>query len=240
ELRTKIWQHAYGNVRIRVDLPSVNKRAEDSHADLEYIIWEDVPYPLTKALPRLQLPAVACKQFYSEATAALYASSTFEFDSPHDFRAFALSPHPCVSQLQKLSVPYLQHDWEQALTSSLIGRFKSLRGVQLSHTYYHCSATQPLPPADRSEWKPYWRMIRSFQQHELEPSMTEFSIVVLNVFKQNLLAGEQLPRDQLVLKPGDPQYQNLLRLQEDLKAGLLQYTPRRRSRRVAGAGPGGG
>ncbi|UPX17515.1 uncharacterized protein EKO05_0007864 [Ascochyta rabiei] len=235
ELRKQIWQHVYGNARIRVSLPSHNKRAEASHVDLKYTMWEDVFYPLTEMLPRLQLPRTACKQFYSEATAALYASSTFEFDSPHTFRAFALSPHPCVSQIQKLSIPRLEHDWEKALTASLIGRLKSLRGVQLAHTYLHCRATHPLPHAGRDEWKRYWRMIRSFQQHKLEPHITAFRLMVLNVFKQNLLAGEQLPRDILELKPEEAQYQNALRLQADFKAALLHYTPRRLSRRAAGA-----
>lgn len=170
-----------------------------------------------------------CKQFYSETTVAFYSTSTFTFNGPHSFRAFALSPHSCVDKLQYLSILRFDHKWEDSLTSSLIGRLKGLCGVRLSHEYYRQIESRPVPRAASPEFKGFWRNIRAFQQHELEASHTVFEVVVYNMYK----ATTRSKGYELWLKPGESQYDNLLRLQKSLTDGLLQYTPRRLSRRGA-------
>lgn len=231
ELRNQIWQYAFGNLKVHVSLLSFNKRAGDSHKDLIYTIWTEPQYPLHNASPKFKLPPAVCKQFYSEATAALYASNTFEFREPHSFRSFALSPHPCVSRVQHLSISCLSRDWKEALTSSIVGNLKSLRGVELVYSYWRCIERDPVPHATHPRWRGFWRIIRSFQQHQLEPHLTEFRVNVYNIYKSGNLRFGQVNEEEIALKPGEPQYRNLLQLQQELKAGLLQHVPRRLSRR---------
>lgn len=223
ELRTQIWRHAYGNQHIIVSLHSLNKPASDSHSNLIYMLASDLPHPFHDRFvrSRIHLPPAVCKQFYSEATAALYVSSTFEFTEPHTFRAFALGPHACVSQIQHLRVPYLEHKWKNSLTSSLVGRLKSLRGVHFTH---RSSAAHHISCATHPHWKSFWRIIRAFQQHELEAPSTKFEVVVYTY--QNLHPG-QWP----ILRSGDALYEDRVRLQKELTESLLQYIPRRLSRR---------
>ncbi|KAJ4993227.1 hypothetical protein SVAN01_01202 [Stagonosporopsis vannaccii] len=229
ELRAEIWNLVWGQQIIHVSLKSYNKPAEASAADLKYTIHRKSTYP--HYATALVLPPRVSKRFYVEATAALYASSTFSFHAPHAFRAFALSGHPCVSRVQHLTIPRLTNHWTDALVSSLVGRLTGLRGVHLTHQHQRCSAARPLPHAMDATWRDYWRMIRAFQQHELEAHKTEFEMVVLNV-------SQRLPFDMgswtmQLLGLGDPQYKNLLRLREEFTNGLLEFTPRRLSRRGA-------
>ena len=231
ELRNQIWQYAFGNLKVHVSLLSFNKRAEDSHEDLIYTVWAELLYPPHAALPQLKLPSTVCKQLYSEATAALYASSTFEFHEPHSFRSFALSSHPCVSRIQHLSIPSLSHHWEEALTSSLVGNLKSLRGVELVYDYWRHIEREPIPHAMHPRWKGFWRVIRSFQQHKLESCFTEFVVTTYNMYKSKKQSFTQLDKEEVILRPGEPQYKDLLQLQKGLKIGLLQHVPRRLSRR---------
>ena len=214
-----------------MSLKSLNKLAEASHKDLTYTIWRKKTYPHDGTI--FKLPALVCKQFHHEATAALYASSAFEISDPHCFRAFALSPHACVAQLHRLVIPRLTHHWGEALTASLVGRLSGLRGVRLTHEYLRCIETRPIPRATDAEWKGFWRMVRAFQQHGLEPRQTRFEVVVYNIYKNRGLQTGPRAADT-VLGPGESEYGDVLRLQEELTEGLLRYAPRRLSRRGAG------
>ena len=187
------------------------------------MLASNLPYPFRNKIARfrIHLPPAVCKQFYSQATAAFYASSTFEFAEPHTFRAFALAPYACVSQVRHLRIPCLEHKWTNSLNSSLVGRFKSLRGV---HFIHRSSIAHPISSATHPHWKSFWRIVRAFQQHKLEAPSTRFEIMVYTY--QNLHPG-QWP----ILRSGDALYEDRMRLQKELTDGLLQYLPRRLSRR---------
>jgi hypothetical protein len=175
-----------------------------------------------------------CRQFYSETIAALYASTTFVFHEPQSFRTFALSSHTHVKKLQYLTIPRLGRKWENTITASTVGRLKNLRGVRLSYDYYRRTEAQRLPNPSSSELKGLWRVIRAFQQHELEAGHTLLELTVYNSYlgtHENVYGhfGSQ----DLRLKPGEPQYDDKARLQKQLTEGLLQYTARRLSKRGA-------
>lgn len=234
ELRTQIWEHVYGHKTIHVALKSYNKPAEASAADLEYTIHCKSTYPHYETA--LSLPPRVSKQFYAEATASLYATSTFSFTAPHAFRAFALSTHACVPRVQHLTIPRLTHHWSDALVSSLVGRLTGLRGVHLTLPYTRNRAARPLPRAADATWRDYWRMIRAFQQHELEAHRTEFELVVFNVLRKEPYAWDMSSCVTEVLRLGEPQYEEMMRLREEFTEGLLEFVPRRLSRRGARGG----
>jgi hypothetical protein len=230
-----IWQLAYGNLRICVSLPSLNKRAKDSHQDLTYTLRDHQMSPFQLSTHKLKLPLTVCRQLCSEATKVLYATSTFEFTEPHVFRAFALSPHTCVTRLHHITIPQLERNWHEALTPSLVGRLQSLRGVAISRTRNRYSAQEAIPHATHPTWKRnLWRIIRAFQQHKLYAHQTEVKIVILKLYNVDwgMSCGQLKPSD-IGLSSSDPYYPDLVKLQDDLKALLLQHTPRRLSKRGA-------
>ncbi|KAF1359830.1 hypothetical protein EJ07DRAFT_155767 [Lizonia empirigonia] len=75
ELRTRIWEYAYGNLHIAVNLCSLHKPAEASHNDLTFTILKDHTNPWSPP------PQRACKQLYSKATTAFHSPAPFP--SPH-------------------------------------------------------------------------------------------------------------------------------------------------------------
>lgn len=237
ELRNQIWQYIYGTLTIHVDLPSFNKPAKASHKNLTYTVHQKPFYPFNPTSVPM-LPPI-CKQFYQEIAATFWQSAIFSFTAPQTFRAFALSPHACVSRVRHLEIPQLtQRHWDTALNAALVGQLTSLRGVTLAHEYWRCDGSRPIPAADDANWKPFWRMISAFQQHRLVKRETGFKIVVYDAYK-NLTNGVPtgslgIWADRPLLKAGDDQWENLLRLETDLTSGLLEYSPRRLSRRVAG------
>ena len=180
----------------------------------------------------LQLPPLVSKRFYTEATAVFYATSTFSFAGPRCLRTFALSSHACVSRLQRLDIPWLTSQWSDVLVSSLVGRLKSLRAVKLTHRYWQCYPDRPVPGARDAEWKSFWRMIRALRQFRLDARQSAFKIEVYNAFKTTLVPGAVV--DENLLRPGEEYYEDVLRLQEDFMEGLVEYSPRRFSERVAG------
>ena len=208
ELRTQILHYAYGNQTVHF---------QPTH-----------PFCATP----LQLPPLVNKQFYLEATAAFYASSAFSFADPRSLRTFALSSHACVSRLQRLDIPWLTSQWCEVPVSSLVGQFKSLRGVKLTHRYWQCYPDRPVPGAGDAEWKGFWRMIRALRQFRLDKRQSEFKIEVYNAYKPTRITGAVV--DENWLRPGEPYYEDVLRLEKDFMEGLLEYTPRRFSERVAG------
>jgi hypothetical protein len=171
------------------------------------------------------------KQFYAEATAAFYSSSSFSFADARCLRTFALSSHACVSRLQRLEISQLGFDWCGALVSSLVGRLRSLRVVKLTHRYWQCYPNRPVPDARDASWKGFWRIIRALRQFRLDARQSEFKIEVYNAYKHTLVAGAVVERN--LLGPEEPYYEDVLRLQKDFMEGLLEYTPRRFSERVA-------
>jgi hypothetical protein len=208
ELRTQILHYAYGNQTVHF---------QPTH-----------PFCATP----LQLPPLVNRKFYAEATAAFYASSAFSFADPRSMRTFALSSHACVSRLERLEIPWLTSQWCEVPVSSLVGQFKSLRAVKLTHRYWQCAPKRPVPGAGDAEWKGFWRMIRALRQFRLDKRQSEFKIEVYNAYKPTRVPGAVV--DENLLRPGEKYYEDVLRLEKDFMEGLLEYTPRRFSERVAG------
>jgi hypothetical protein len=69
------------------------------------------------------------------------------------------------------------------------------------------------------------------RQFRLDARQSEFKIEVYNAYKHTLVAGAVVERN--LLGPEEPYYEDVLRLQKDFMEGLLEYTPRRFSERVA-------
>lgn len=74
-------------------------------------------------------------------------------------------------------------------------------------------------------------MIRAFQQHELEAQKTEFELLVFDVFLKSPF--ELGSWTTAMLGPVGSQYENVSRLQKAFTEGLLEYKPRRLSKRSA-------
>lgn len=66
----------------------------------------------------------------------------------------------------------------------------------------------------------------------MDARQSEFKIEVYNAYKPTLMPGAVVDRN--LLGPGEPYYEDVLRLQKGFMDGLLDYTPRRFSERVAG------
>lgn len=101
--------------------------AQIAQRHLRYIHRRIFPDRLERLL---DLPPLVCRQFNSDSTDALYASTAFVFHEPHAFRTFALSSHTHVEKLQYLTISRSDSRWENVLTASMVGRLKSLRGVR--------------------------------------------------------------------------------------------------------------
>ncbi|KAH6625435.1 hypothetical protein C7974DRAFT_201525 [Boeremia exigua] len=227
ELRNQIWELAYGTQIIHVALASLNKTAATSHPDLSYTarLSETLPYHETP----LRLPPTVSKQFHAETTAAFYATSTFFFTEPHAFRAFALAPHACVPRVARLRIQRLTHHWDDALVCSLLGRLRGLRGVWLTQ---HVNGRW-VPRGHAA--KGLWRVVRAFAQFELEAAATRFELVLCDVVEGPDPMGAMWTR-RVHMRPGMLGYAEWVGLQRELTQGLLEYTPRRLSRRLAGGG----
>jgi hypothetical protein len=118
------------------------------------------------------------------------------------------------------------------LVSSLVGRLKSLRAVKLTHRYWQCSPNRPVPGSSDAEWKGFWRIIRALRQFRLDKRQSVFKIEVYNAYKPTLVPGAVV--NENLLRPGEKYWEDVLRLEKDFMEGLLEYTPRRFSERVAG------
>lgn len=225
-------RHAYGNQTVHVDITTRTKFGQVINPRLTYTIdWERF-HPNCE-IP-LQLPPLVSKRFYAEATAALYASSSFSFAEPLCFRTFALSKHACVSRLQRLVIPHLNSysfilwryvGWNTVLLHSVVDRLESLRGVKLEYEYK--TSYGFVPRATHKDCEDFWRYIRVFRQFELSPHHTEFKVDVYTEHKDSQV-WKRIP-----LKPADASYENMMELQRILTDGLLNYAPRRLSRRLA-------
>lgn len=226
ELRTRIWIYAYGDGTINVSLKVSNKNVKDSQKKLVYT------HPDQHRQSHFKLPPLVCRQFYSETTAAFYATTAVVFHEPHAFRVFALSQHPLVERLRCLSIPRFDSTWNIVLSASLIGRLKSLRGARLAYVYFR--RFEAWPRASSPELRGLWRIIRAFQQHELEARHTSLEVTAYNVYKTMHDSSINHPGVEYYrLRPGQSGYDNVVLLQKELTEGLLRYNPRRLSKRAA-------
>jgi len=106
--------------------------------------------------------------------------------------------------------------------------------VRLPYDYHRRTEAQRLPTASSSELKGLWRIIRAFQQHEFEAGHTLLELTVYNSYFGTYENGYgHFGSQDFRLKPGEPQYDDKVRLQKQLTEGLLQYIPRRLSKRGA-------
>ncbi|KAJ4322976.1 hypothetical protein N0V94_002131 [Neodidymelliopsis sp. IMI 364377] len=177
-----------------------------------------------------------CKQIHHEALAAFYASSTFHFTDRQALHAFALAPHACVPRIRHITIARLDDHWSETLTPSLMGRLKSLRGIDATYLYPCCNGHAPFPHAQDVRWKNVWRMIRALRQHKLNAHVVRFDVLVYDYSKVDYVAkmNGSFDIEGVRLRAGEDGYEDLVRLEGGFKEALLRYTPRRLSRRGGG------
>lgn len=129
-----------------------------------------------------------------------------------------------MPQTQHITIPQLDHRWHSALTASLVGRLKGLRGVNLTYRSCVVGERAVLRISD-TEIKAFWRVVRAFQQHGLEARRSRFEIVLgwIRGFRD----GEW--DNRVTWEWGRAEG-----LQKELTEGLVRLAPRRLSRRVIG------
>lgn len=124
------------------------------------------------------MPLVS-KQFWYEVSGTFYDSNIFHFQDPRTLRALALSNEKFAQRASNLRItlqPHLIEESASALTSSIVGRFKGLRGVVLEFTLspYELHLLQRKNVMHDASWrsKKVPTIIRAFQQHQLESRRT--------------------------------------------------------------------
>jgi hypothetical protein len=91
-----------------------------------------------------------------------------------------------------------------------------------------------VPYVSSPELKSLWRIIRAVRQHDLDVKHTGLEMTVYNQYKCNYCNGcGYFGVQDFRLQSEELQYDQLLRLRGDLTEGLLQYIPRRSSKRGA-------
>lgn len=132
----------------------------------------------------VSLPALVCKQYWTEASTVFFSAAVFKFVSPFIFRGFVTSPRiqtvvPHIEQLFIASIldpTYFASTWGQVLDSANISRFLSLRGLNWRILFFSSEESLVQGPAllDSPSWAPYnmLSIIQAFQQHKLRRSLT--------------------------------------------------------------------
>lgn len=128
------------------------------------------------------------KQCWSEITAAVIATELFVFDI-HNFpyfRLLALSSKHLLMRIRRLHislvVPSCKDDWYTVLTSSLVGRLKSLQSLYLYigdwSEHQSSSVLHSSDVMNNKEWKTARipMILRSFQQCRSRPSLTTIEV----------------------------------------------------------------
>jgi hypothetical protein len=186
ELRNKIWDYAYGNSVVNVNRVMYIGKDLSYTSCQEHGVGQDRTNCHGKKCSKpVKVPMVS-KQFWYEAVAAFLESNTFEFDNPHALRKFAMSGLPHVAGIRRISIrssdglAYALDYWRKAWAASVVEQMGGLRGVDLQLGLHHHDARE----LQKSIMKrPYGRlgnvpkMIRSFQQHQLNDRHTTVNLV---------------------------------------------------------------
>lgn len=185
ELRTKIWEFAYGDQIVEF---SAHKSAPelDNPDVINCVAASRIgPGVILHLRGRATMPRPICKQYWSETSQAFFASATFEPNYPEALRALALSAPSWLQFLRRLvivghySSPALAlRSWTGSLTSSLLGRFISLEGIVFDFAVYQDSGLfSRLDVLNDKQWKKTKlpTIIRAIQQHQMKPKLTTFT-----------------------------------------------------------------
>ncbi|KAF2821986.1 hypothetical protein CC86DRAFT_385707 [Ophiobolus disseminans] len=215
ELRNRIWAYAYGGNTIHVS----TKSAPSYQLRLE--VCENVEGALCRCnvpevTPKAPMPLV-CEQFWFEVHGIFFASNHFMAKRPGSLRELALYHERFAERVSALRINlreeiyYRMEEWAPVLTSSILGRFKNLRGVTLAFTVHprNVYLFQPKDVMRDAEWKGLKlpAVLRAFQQHRLDKKRTTVTFSI---------KGAEVPADGLA---------------KIIKDHLLDYHPRRLSKR---------
>jgi hypothetical protein len=140
ELRNCIWAYAYGNAVVHVHLSDFGLR--HSRHGVLYSICDSDDDPRTiisccyfPSNKPASVPLIS-KQIWYEVTGTFMTTNMFTLNCHFTFYAFALLRRESVSRLSKLLIRLsgpirYEDEWSKVLTSSILGRFKNLQGVNL-------------------------------------------------------------------------------------------------------------
>lgn len=172
----------------------------------------------------ISIPLV-CKQFWAEASTTFFAINEFIFSDHLAFRALTLASPKFVARIRMLTVlsdpgyscsgtEHFANHWGAALNSALLGYFKSLIGIRLiieirEGDYAIMENTDVM---SGGRWKKMTEVIRAFQQHQLEHSLTSVQFATVWLHTLPMPAKARVVEDAI-------------------KAKLLEHHPRRTSKR---------
>ena len=159
---------------------------------------------------------------WSKASPVFLRSCSLRVSHQAPLLAIALSGQAIIQATQKLIITYNSFEgltfpqrYAYVLTSSTVGRFSSLEGIELHLALYHLESHLETTEVMEDE---YWKgprlphIIRAFQQHKLEPSLTR-----VNYFLED---GSDMTKNQRVQE-----------LSVIVHNEVMQHHPRRVSRR---------
>jgi hypothetical protein len=169
-----------------------------------------------------------CKQYFGEASTTFFASNVFGVDHYATLRAFVASNPSFIARVRQLIIQYSQgsfsSSWGSALNPSLVGHFKSLRGVSITIPVrvHELSLLDRTNIMDDGEWKSKKvpSVVRAFQQHRLEKDLTTVNLVPKGYF-YSWTTGLGVDFD--TAKAGV--------INDKIKDLLLEHLPRRLSKR---------
>jgi hypothetical protein len=227
ELRNRIWEQLYGGNVIHVYYRSRGL------TNMVCVVCDqqDDPAKTVFCCSRHSASAISvpfvCKQYFGEASMTFFASNVFGVDNPTTLRAFAASNPNFIARVRQLIVQAASGSfaasWGSVMNPSLLGHFKSLRGVSLSIPimYHELSLLDRTNIMDDGKWKSRKvpSVIRAFQQHRLQKDLTTVNLVPRSYFYHWNKSG--LDTDQV--KVGI--------INDTIKDLLLEHHPRRLSRR---------
>lgn len=175
------------------------------------------------------VPIIISKQFWAEASGIFFSSNTFHFQDAQPLRRLAITIRKFVERVSDIRItlqsPLDMAVWASILTSSILGRFRNIRGLTLEVIVvpaWHNNILQRKDVMRDARWKALKlpAIIRAFQQHELKE---EHTAVVFARVVYGHDDGEVM--SSIVDAQG---------LERIIKDQLLDHHPRRLSKRGQG------
>ncbi|KAJ4364924.1 hypothetical protein N0V95_000571 [Ascochyta clinopodiicola] len=220
ELRNAIWMLVYGEMMVVVDFMHITSEGERS-VELLFDIYKDVSTDLILPDAPTSAPKLVCRQFWAETSSVFLNSCTVRTGCGEAFRALALSKQPIVQHVRKLIIISwmiqawdFPRTWAKYLTSSIVGCFRSLQGVELYIRVHDHEGLGNTDVLNDAVWKSKKlpAVIRSFQQHKMQPVLTSVNYILC---EHQGVENVKTPRV----------------INEAIRTELLKYRPRRLSRR---------
>lgn len=220
-----IWRYAFGNLLVSIKASS--RKTINRSSPVLYQVFRNTDGLRVKIASQLVVPGLVSKQFWYEAAAICLENTTFEFQEARDFLALAMSNADLVRRIRRISITvaitsrddvqgnYYISQWASVLTSSVVGRFVELRGLEFDLFLDHGprALLRSIDVLDDVQWKARKlpQILRSFQQHQIRDKLTE---VTVTYFPKTDPELDTNPLAQAILTQ------------------LLDYHPRRGSKRI--------